>query len=297
MAETAPEGHGGRTARHLLSSVTRRFAAAGIPTPEVDAELLLRHVTGWSRTRMLFGGDTPLPPDALRALEEVVRRREQREPLQLIVGSVGFRYLDLRVREGVFIPRPETEVLAGEAIDRVPDGGIVVEPCTGTGAIACSVAFESAASAVVATDVSDEAVTLAAANARATGAGVTVLQGDLLDPVPGRMRGAVDVLVSNPPYLTPDEMAAGEPEVTRWDPRGALIAGPSGHEVTDRLIAQSAEWLRPGGWLLLEVDSARADQTALRATAAGLVAARVLPDLTGADRIVVAQAPAGPHGR
>jgi release factor glutamine methyltransferase len=191
----------------------------------------------------------------------------------------------------VFIPRPETEVLAGEAIARVPAEGLVVEPCTGTGAIACSVAFESAAATVVATDVSQAAVELARANAKRVGADVTVLAGDLLEPVDQALRGRVDVLVSNPPYLTPVEVAVGEPEVKDWDPYDALVSGSTGHEVTDRLISDAADWLRPGGWLLLEVDSSRAADTAQRAAAAGLVEAAVLADLTGADRIVVARRP------
>jgi release factor glutamine methyltransferase len=97
------------------------------------------------------------------------------------------------------------------------------------------------------------------------------------------------VLVSNPPYLTPDDLAGREPEVVDWDPLEALVAGPSGHEVTDRLIAAAVTWLRGDGWLLLEVDSARAAETARHATDAGLVDAAVLHDLTGTDRIVVAR--------
>jgi release factor glutamine methyltransferase len=277
------------TVGQAMATAEQRLAAAGVPTPRVDAELLVRHVTGWSRTRLIFDADAALPPDAAAQLDPLVRRRESREPLQLILGTVGFRYVELEVRAGVFIPRPETEVLAGEAIARLHGGGVAVEPCTGTGAIACSVAFESAAARVVATDVSDAAVALARANAERVGADVTVLAGDLLEPVDRALLGQVDVLVSNPPYLTPVDVAAGEPEVKDWDPYDALVSGPSGHEITDRLIGDALVWLRPGGWLLLEVDSTRAAATAERAAAAGLVEAAVLADLTGADRIVVAR--------
>ena len=279
------------TVGRALADAEQRLAAAGVPTPRVDAELLLRHVTGWSRTRLVFDADAAVPTDAQVQLEPLLRRREHREPLQLILGTVGFRYVELEVRAGVFIPRPETEVLAGEAIARVPAGGVVVEPCTGTGAIACSVAFESAAATVVATDVSAQAVELARANAQRVAVDVTVLAGDLLDPVDQALRGRVDVLVSNPPYLTPGEVAAGEPEVAAWDPPAALVAGSTGHEITDRLIRDAGTWLRPGGWLLLEVDSSRATDTAQRADDAGLVEAAVLADLTGADRIVIARHP------
>ena len=289
-AVSNPEAEGTPpSVRNLLAGISRRLDQAGIATPGVDAELLVRSVTGWSRSQLLLHGDGVLPSAQASVLDAAVARRETREPLQLIVGSVGFRYLDIEVRSGVFIPRPETEVLAGEAIRRVRDGGIVVEPCTGTGAIACSVATESGAATVFATDLSRAAVDLARANATRTGAAVTVFHGDLLDPVPREVRGRVDVLVSNPPYLTPGELDSVEPEVSRWDPVTALVSGPSGHEVTDRLIAAAGEWLRPGGWLLVEVDAARAGETAGRARAAGLSEVEVPLDLTGAERIIAAR--------
>ena len=272
-----------------LADVIATFEQAGISTPSVDAVWLLRHVTGWSRARLLANAATDLPESAAGRLEQLVVRRAAREPLQLILGSVGFRYLDLEVRPGVFIPRPETEVLAGEAIFRVPEGGVVVEPCTGSGAIACAVAHESRAATVVATDISPAAVELAAANAKRSALSVAVLQGDLLTPVSDELRARVDVLVCNPPYLTPDDLEGRDPEVVDWDPLEALVAGPSGHEITDRLVADGTQWLRPGGWLLLEVDATRAAETARRATQAGFVDVHTVADLTGADRIVVAR--------
>ncbi|MGH8885863.1 MAG: peptide chain release factor N(5)-glutamine methyltransferase [Egibacteraceae bacterium] len=274
--------------REAVAELTRRLSAVGVPTPEIDAELLARHVLGWSRAQLLTRGGQPLPPGAASRFAALGSRRAAREPLQLIVGSVGFRHLDLLVRPGVFIPRPETELLAGESIARVPPGGVVVEPCTGTGAVACAVATEASPRAVVATDLSEAAVVLARQNtARCCASAVLVLCGDLLDPVPADLRGAVDVLVSNPPYLTPAELAAAESEVRDWDPFEALVAGPDGTEVAARLIAAAPQWLRPGGWLLLEVDPSRAELTASLARAAGLRDVAVLPDLAGRDRIVI----------
>lgn len=252
----------------------------------------MRHVTGWTRSALALQASAPADAALVAELEPLVARRETREPLQLIVGSVGFRYLELAVRPGVFIPRPETEVLAGEAIARVPPRGIVVEPCTGTGAIACAVATESAAAVVLATDISEAAVVLARDNAAHVGATtVTVLCGDLLAPVPAAHRGQVDVLVSNPPYLADAELAGREPEVVDWDPYEALVSGPTGSEVVDRLIDDARTWLAPGGWLLLELDSSRCATTAAQAAAAGLAEVAVVADLTGADRIVVARQP------
>lgn len=275
--------------RVVLGELESLLASAGVPTPDVDAQLLVRHVTGWSRAQVTVRGDEALPPEQVERLRGMGARRAGREPLQLILGSVGFRYLDLEVRPGVFVPRPETEVLAGEAVARVPAGGVVIEPCTGTGAVACAVAAEADPRLVVATDVSQAAVGLARDNAARCGVEVTVAHGDLLAPVDAALRGRVDVLVSNPPYVAAGELEGLEPEVVAWDPPDALVAGLSGHEVSDRLIAAAAQWLAPGGWLLLEVDERRAIATAARAGVAGLVDTAVLADLTGRDRVVVAQ--------
>ena len=255
-------------------SVSSRLAAAGVPTPEVDARLLTR-----------FARSSGVP------LDELVARRAAREPLQLIVGSVGFRWLDLLVRPGVFIPRPETEVLAGEAVRLCAPGAVVVEPCTGTGAVACAIATEAAPSVVVATDVSPLAVALARENAARCGAAhaVRVLAGDLLAPVPRELRGAVDLIVSNPPYLSAAELAACEPEVRDWDPPDALVSGAGGLEHSARLCAAAAAWLKPGGTLLLEIDPRRVDAHIAQARGAGLRGARVLPDLTQTPRVLVAR--------
>ena len=265
-----------------------RLAIAGVPTPDVDAELLVLHATGWTRTERILYGSEELAPRVQTALEAAVTRREQREPLQLIVGSVGFRHLDIHVQPGVFIPRPETEVLVDHAVREVPAGGVVVEPCTGTGAVACAIARESAA-LVLATDISPEACALTRKNAAHNEVEVTVLRGDLLAPLARELRGRVDVVVSNPPYLADGELAACEREVRAWDPPAALVSGPTGHELSDRLIAESLEWLHPRGLLVLEVDTQRAQETAQRALVAGYSQATVHPDLTGTDRVVVAR--------
>lgn len=258
---------------HARRAVAARLAAAGVPTPEVDARWLVREL-----------GADPV------ALEAALLRRCRREPLQLILGSVGFRHREVAVEAGVFVPRPETEVLAGLAIERVPDRAVVVEPCSGTGAVAAAIASESRAARVVATDTSAAAVALARRNC-ADLPHVEVLRGHLLEPLDPALRGRVDVLVSNPPYLAERELAATEPEVREHDPVRALVAGPTGHEVSDMLIAAAREWLRPGGWLLLEVDATRAAAAAQRMAAARLVGAQALEDLTGRPRFAVARRP------
>lgn len=276
-----------------LAALTARLEDAGVPTPRVDAELLLAHVLGTGRTALKLDLNRVLDEASRWRIEALGARRARREPLQHLVGSVGFGRLEILVRPGVFIPRPETETLAELAVALTPAGGVVVEPCTGTGAVACAVGTETSVSTVIATDLSPDAVALARENALRTGAtAVQVAQGDLLDPVPETLRGAVDVLVSNPPYVADDELGDLEPEVREHDPRPALVSGPTGHEVSDRLIALAGEWLAPGGWVLLEVADTRAQECARRATAAGLSDAEALPDLAGRLRFVRARRPA-----
>lgn len=277
------------TAGEALERLRACLVRAGVPTPEVDAEWLARHVTGWSRADLLTRGHQLLDPDAVKRLDELGARRAAREPLQLILGSVGFRYLGLAVRPGVFVPRPETETLAGEAIARTPPDGLVLEPCTGTGAVACCIAAEAEPAVVLATDVSPDAVKLARENAARHGLEVDVRQGDLLAPADEHLRGRLHVLVANPPYVASHELASTEPEVREWDPPEALVAGPTGHEVTDRLIPAASGWLAPGGWLLLEVDERRSQGVRDRCLAEGLTDVTVVRDPAGRERVVAAR--------
>jgi release factor glutamine methyltransferase len=279
------------TARALLRVVTERLAAAGLPSPQADARWLVRHVLGWSAARLTLDGDRPLPADRVAAVERLADRRAAHEPLQLLLGSTAFRGHHLSLRPGVFVPRPETELLVDLAIEPAPAAGVVVEPCTGSGAIACAVAVEHPGATVVATDVDPAAVALARHNAALLGAAVDVRCGDLLAPVPRRLHGRVDVLVANPPYLAAAELAALPEDVARWDPVGALVSGPTGHEASDALIAAAGAWLAPGGRLALELDERRVADAAARARAAGLVEVREATDLAGRPRFLLARRP------
>jgi release factor glutamine methyltransferase len=187
----------------------------------------------------------------------------------------------------VFV-RPETEVLVEHALSEL--GGleepVVVDACTGTGAIALSIKDERPGARVFATDRSPEAVELARANAERLGLGVTVLEGDLLEPLPPELRGSVDLVVSNPPYLPPSELEDLPPEV-RADPPFALAGDV---DVFERLGSQALRWLRDGGVLAVEIDARRGAEI-LQVLGRDFVDVRVEPDLTGRDRVVVARAP------
>jgi release factor glutamine methyltransferase len=208
------------------------------------------------------------------------------------------------VLPGVFVPRPETEVVAGVAIEAARAAGrapLVGEPCTGSGAIACSLAAEVRGARVVAGDVDARAVAAARANVRrlwegaagvggpAPGATVEIRHGDLLDALPAEARGHLDVLVANPPYLPAAERATWEPEVAVHDPVRALVGGPDGHEVVAALTRAASSWLSPGGTLVLEIDERRGEEACALAGCAGLIEARLVRDLTGAPRALVAR--------
>jgi release factor glutamine methyltransferase len=276
-----------------VRSVAARLAAAGIETPEVDARWLVDHVT--EVTGSCTGCGAAL-------LDGLVARRVAREPVQVVIGRTWFRELELHCEHGVFVPRPETEVVAGLAIAAARAAGaspLVVEPCTGTGAIALSVAVEVAGARVIATDVDPAAVALARRNldhVRHGGAGaqlrardVTILEGDLLAPLPDELRGQVAVLVANPPYLPAADRGTWAPEVADHDPDRALVGGPDGHEVVDALLGAAAGWLAPGGSVIIEIDERRGADALAAATAVGLVDPVIERDLTGADRAIVAR--------
>jgi release factor glutamine methyltransferase len=274
--------------------VAAKLARAGVATPAADARWLVDHVVEVAGSCRGCGA---------ALLDGLVARRVAREPVQLVVGRTWFRELELVCRAGVFVPRPETEVVAGLAIDaaRRTPAAVVVEPCTGTGAIALAVATEVDGARVYAADVDDAAVALARENldrVRAGTAGadlraasVTLVAGPLLDAFPAALRGRVDVLVANPPYLPAADRGSWEPEVAAHDPDRALVGGPDGHEVVDELLALAPGWLAPGGTVVLEIDERRGAEAATVARDVGLVDVRVLPDLTGAERAVVARRP------
>ncbi|MBE1874845.1 peptide chain release factor N(5)-glutamine methyltransferase [Myceligenerans pegani] len=284
----------------LLLRATRTLSDAGVGSPRVDAELLLAHVLGVDpgdvRRRAILG--TRVPDDARSRFEEVVARRATREPLQHLTGVAHFRHLTLAVGPGVFIPRPETEQVAQVAIDEAlrlrgpgPRPPVVVDLCTGSGAIALSVATEVPGSRVYAVELDARAHEWAARNITAVSAitPVRLVRGDARTAL-RELQGVVDVVVSNPPYV-PHGAVPRDPEVAEHDPAVALYGlGADGLEVPRGIAAAAARLLRPGGLFVME--HAEAQAAAARAVvdlAGAFDTPETRDDLTGRPRMVVAR--------
>ncbi len=270
------------TTRELLSAVAEELAGAGVPTPEVDAELLLAHVTGRPRALLRMAGGT-LTDEQSATYAALVAQRVRRIPLQHLTGLAPFRHLELAVGPGVFIPRPETELMVDHVLafvagrrpsphDSAGSGAepgvvagrlLVVDLCTGSAALALAIATEVPGSQVVAVELAPEAVAWARRNIAehaeqiaAVGSSLELLAADATQVVAAGgpledLRGRVDVVVTNPPYV-PQDAIPREPEVRDHDPGLALYGGPDGLEVVRPLARQAALLLRPGGLLLVE---------------------------------------------
>lgn len=281
--------------RSLLAEASGRLADAGVPSPEHDARELAAFALGLERLPV---GDVEVSADQARRFESLLGRRAAREPLQHIVGSTVFRYVTLQVRAGVFVPRPETEVVAQVAIDeaaRLAASGrrpLVVDLCCGTGAIAVALATEVPTAVIHAIDASREAVDLARVNADLSEAGnVTAGLGDVTDPrLLANFDGGVDVLIANPPYI-PSGAIPVDVEVRDYDPPAALFGGgEDGLDVPRAVVIAAARLLRPGGLFVMEHADVQGDQTrALAAATGAFESIETRADLTGRDRMLVAR--------
>jgi release factor glutamine methyltransferase len=265
--------------REALDSAVVALSAAGVDTPRLDAEVLLAHALGVDRTALVIDRDRRVEGPAVRAFQNAVRRRSvRREPVAYITGVKGFRRLDLHVDGRVLIPRPETETLVEAALD-LPRGARVVDVGTGSGAVALALKDERPDLDVVATDASPDALAVARANAERLGLEVRFLEGDLLD---GAGVGAVDAVVSNPPYV--EDGVPLQPEIVRHEPAVALYAGADGLAVIRRLVAQAAA--SPARFVAFEVGMGQAGDVAAVLRAAGFPGIQVRPDLAGIERVV-----------
>ena len=259
----------------------------GVQSPKATAEILLMHVLETDRAG-LYARVAGLDAREARMFGRAICQRCAGTPVQHLTGEQAFRRITVDVRPGVFVPRPETELLVEHALATMGDreDPVVVDAGTGTGAIALAIKDERPDATVFATDLSIEAVELARSNAARLGLAVTVLEGDLLEPLPADLRGWVDVVVSNPPYLSVEELDDLPAEV-RADPPLALVGGS---QATRRLAEQASRWLRDGGALAVEID-ARSRQEVVRILSVGFADVRIERDLAGRDRVVLATAP------
>jgi len=268
------------------------LAEKGDEHPRRSAEWLLSAATGLSRIELYAYHDRPLAPDERATLREGVKRRAAGEPLQYVTGEVAFRHIIVKVRPGVLIPRPETEVLTGEVLSAIAGHEVpkVADVCTGSGCIGLAIAHEHQGARVWACDVSPDAVEVAALNVVRLGLTdrMTVHEGDLLDALPPEMRGVFDVIVSNPPYIPTGDVPTLPAEVAGFEPHLALDGGADGLDIYRRLLHDAREWLAPGGMLAVELDERRV-ATAAKEALQWYEEVKVISDLTGRDRIVVAR--------
>jgi release factor glutamine methyltransferase len=260
--------------------------------PRRSAEWLLSSATGLSRIELYTNHDRPLSHDERERYRALVTRRAEGMPLQYVTGEMPFRHLVVRVEPGVFIPRPETEILVDVVLEeiRMSVEPLVVDLCTGSGCVALSVASERPGARVWAVELGESAFRAACRNALHAKVAdrVQVVHGDLFDPLPHELLGTVDFIVSNPPYIPSADLPDLPAEVLGFEPHEALDGGPDGLDVFRRIADQAGRWLAPGGGLAIELDSGRV------AEAAALLASHyegvtVRKDLTGRDRIVYAR--------
>jgi release factor glutamine methyltransferase len=278
----------GNTVRDALEAAVDALDAAGCETARLDAELLLADATGWDRAKLAAEPEARLPVGASREFGKTVRRRVRREPVAYILGRKGFRRLELLVDRRVLIPRPETELLVELALELQPRG--VLDVGTGSGAIALAVADELDDARVTAIDTSFDAVRVAQANAdrlALTDRVDVVLRG------PSSLRGAeaegrsLDLLLANLPYVSEEEWEDLAPEIREYEPREALVSGPTGLEAIEALAEELLGLAPRPGVVALEVGAGQAEAVAKLIKAAGYGEIEIRPDLAGHDRVVI----------
>lgn len=271
--------------RNAVSLATAALSAAGCPSPQVDAELLLAFVLGLRRGQLVLVDD--IPEDAMTVFDALIARRASGEPLQHLTGRAPFRHLELAVGPGVFIPRPETELIVELAATALAGAATVVDLCAGSGAIALAVADEYPRPWVIAVERDEAALVWLRRNASA--ARVEVIAADIAAPdLLATLAGTVDVVLSNPPYVPVGSRPDLAPELAH-DPEGALFGGADGLELMPALFATAARLLRPGGFFAVEHDDTQGDSVPAMLAATGLwTEVTDHRDLTGRPRFASA---------
>ena len=290
-----PQSAGQATLGEMIAEARGLLEQAGIESAGQEAFWIVEHVLRLPVHHMVTDRERLLSSVELAAARGLVMRRAGREPLQYILGTQEFCGLKFQVNRAVLIPRPETELLVEYAAQRIPAErkAIIVDVCTGSGCIAVAIARKRPHARVFATDLSNPSLTVARQNAvyHAVGERITWLEGDLLGALAGQgLEGQVDLIVSNPPYIAEADWVTLQPEVRLFEPRGALVAGPQGTELHERLLHQSGRYLSPGGALIMEIGAgqARAMRRIVEQTP-GYKFHRLIYDEAGLERVVIVE--------
>ena len=285
------------TVMRLLDWTTEFFRKRGSESPRLDAQVLLAHARGCSRIELYTAFNTEPTEEQREAFREMVRRRGDGAPVAYLVGYKEFYSLKMRVNESVLIPRPETEHVVIEALDQAklmlaadPNAHLkVVDVGTGSGAIAIAIAKHLPAASVTAIDVSPDALQIAQWNVEQHEVAdrVTLIEGDLLEPIAAD--SSVDIIVSNPPYVSEAEYEQLSKSVRDHEPRGALVSGPLGTEIIARLVEDASSRLRSGGRLIIELSPMIADSCLEIVKGSGKYGdAKLIKDLAGLRRVLSA---------
>jgi release factor glutamine methyltransferase len=283
----------------LLEAINRasvKLSAAGIVNARLDAEILLSHIVTKDRAWLIIHRNDPLDEETRMLIEAAVNRRARREPLQYIVGKQEFWGLEFTVTPDVLIPRPETELVVESALKHIQPASrpvTIIDLCAGSGCIAVSLAKALDAAHIFATDTSAPALTVARANARKHNVSdrIRFLEGDLFVPLAGLgLQGMVDIIVSNPPYVRSGDLPALQPEVRDFEPELALIAGPKGTEIQQRIIDTAPEFLKKHGALIMEMGQGQSGALLRIVNDAGRYdMSAIMKDLAGIERVIVAK--------
>ena len=285
------------TVRELIRVTSEYLEGKGVTSSKLNAERLLADVLGLARIELFFQHDRPVLGDELERFRNLVRRRAQGEPLQQILGETEFYSRVFKVASGVFIPRPETERLVEEAVallappDRRLLAPVAVEIGCGTGIIGVALALEIHRLTVYATDINPAAIKLTGQNAHTLGAGsrVHLFQGNRFDPLPEHLKGKVDLVVSNPPYVRAGDIPQLAAEVADHDPVEALDGGADGLVFYRALASTVGDWLRPGGHVAVEIGDDQGQDVGDIFAASNLQDIRVIRDYADRDRVVTAR--------